>query len=299
MKAIAMLRRKAQKHMRQRVKLDKTESNNTPKSVRQDKLLIVRQIQSESYGDEIEGIRNGKPLPRNSLLSQLSPILDNQNVLQVGGCLHNYNDIDMSQHPIIMPKYQVSTFIVRHFHENISHQGRSFTDGAIRTGGFWIVGGRRLVSSVLHKCVVCRKLRGRIVWQQTSDLPEDRLTPSPSFTFVGVDIWSMACSHTRGAQFHKKRWALLFTCLVSRAIHIEVIQKLSSALFINALRSCIALRGPVKQFRSVRGTNVVGGAEELIMMLDFVEKDSERTKTTFYGSSIPLTPPIWEVFGNE
>ncbi|KAK7925507.1 hypothetical protein WMY93_007817 [Mugilogobius chulae] len=44
-------------------------------------------------------------------------------------------------------------------HEQSAHQGRHITEGAVRGAGFWIVGGKRLVSSVIHNCVTCRKLR--------------------------------------------------------------------------------------------------------------------------------------------
>lgn len=59
-----------------------------------------------------------------------------------------------------------------------------------------------------------------------SDLPADRLTPGPPFSAVGVDVfgpWTVAARKTRGGLSHNKRWAVLFTCLTSRAIHIEVI----------------------------------------------------------------------------
>lgn len=55
----------------------------------------------------------------------------------------------------------------------------------------------------------------------------------------------------------------MFTCLTTRAAHIEVVESLSSSSFINAMRRLIALRGPVLQFRSDRGTNFVGASNEL------------------------------------
>lgn len=109
-----------------------------------------------------------------------------------------------------------------------------------------------------------------------ADLPEDRLKPAPPFSFVGVDTfgpWPVEHRRTRGGLANQKRWALLFTCLVTRAIHIEVIEELSSSSFINALRRLIAIRGPVVQFRSDRGTNFVGATENLSIDSEFVEKE--------------------------
>lgn len=98
--------------------------------------------------------------------------------------------------------------------------------------------------------------------QKMSDLPEDRLIPGqPPFTSVGVDIfglWDVITRKTRGSSANSKRWAALFTCLVTRAVHIEVLEEISSSSFINALGRFTAIRGKVKMFRSDRGTNFVG-----------------------------------------
>lgn len=158
----------------------------------------------------------------------------------------------------------MSKLIVRWFHNRVKHKGRHFTEGAVRTAGYWITGGKRLVSSVMHSCVQCGKLRGRVEQQKMADLPADRLAPAPPFTNVGVDAfgpWSILTRRTRGGSVNSKRWAILFTCLSTRAIHIEVVEEMSSSAFINALRRFVAIRGKVKIFRSDRGTNIVGALE--------------------------------------
>jgi hypothetical protein len=51
--------------------------------------------------------------------------------------------------------------------------------------------------------------------------------------------------------------------MATRAIHLEVVEDMTSSSFINALRRFTALRGPVVELRSDRGTNFVGAAAEL------------------------------------
>nr|XP_023661283.1 uncharacterized protein LOC111840556 [Paramormyrops kingsleyae] len=102
--------------------------------------------------------------------------------------------------------------------------------------------------------------------QKMSDLPEDRLSQAPPFTHVGLDVfgpWNICMRLTRGRALENKRWAVMFTCLVTRAVHIEVVDSLSTSSFINALRRFTAIRGPAKLFRSDRGTNFVGACKEL------------------------------------
>jgi hypothetical protein len=70
-------------------------------------------------------------------------------------------------------------------------------------------------------------------------LPSDRLEPSPPLTNVGVDTfgpWQITTRKTRGGSAQSKRWAILFTCLVTRSIHIELVESMSSSAFVNALR---------------------------------------------------------------
>lgn len=99
-----------------------------------------------------------------------------------------------------------------------------------------------------------------------ADLPADRLSTDPPFTFVGLDVfgpWCVTSRRTRGGLANSKRWAIIFTCMSVRAIHIEVIESMDSSSFINALRRFFAVRGPVKQLRSDCGTNFVGACREL------------------------------------
>lgn len=99
-----------------------------------------------------------------------------------------------------------------------------------------------------------------------SDLPIDRVTVCPPFTYVGVDVfgpWTISSRRTRGGLASSKRWAVIFTCLGIRAIHVEVIETMESSSFINALRRFISIRGPVKQLRSDCGTNFLGACKEL------------------------------------
>lgn len=97
---------------------------------------------------------------------------------------------------------------------------------------------------------------------EVGDLPEDRLIPDqPPFTSVGVNIFGLCdviTRKTRGSSANSKRWAALFTCLVTRAVHLELLEEMSLSSFINALRRYTVIRGEVKLFRSDRGTNFVG-----------------------------------------
>ena len=181
---------------------------------------------------------------------------------------------------------------------------RTIINCAVRAAGYWVIGSRKMTSFEIKNCVICRKLRGRLGWQHMADLPEDRCKPCPPFSYVGVDTfspWPVSFRRTGGGSANQKRWALLFTCLVTRAIHIEVIEELSSSAFINALRRLLAIRGPVTQFRSDRGTNFVGATDDLSIDAHFVENgpvadflNGSRIKWIFNPPYAPHMGGAWE-----
>ncbi|XP_033755843.1 uncharacterized protein LOC117338595 [Pecten maximus] len=251
-----------------------------PEFLQESERAIIAVAQQDAFSSEFQRIHAGKEIPHSSSLKTLTPVIGTDGLLHVGGRLNKIdNEIIGSglRNPVILPKsHHVAFLVVRHFHQKVVHQGRKFTEGAVRTGGYWVVSCRKMVNFIIHNCVTCKKLRGQFGQQYMADLPTDRCTPSPPFSYVGVDTfgpWPISFRRTRGGSATQKRWALLFTCLVTRAIHIEVIEQLSSSSFINALRRFISVRGPVIQFRSDRGTNFVGATEDLAIDARFVEND--------------------------
>ncbi|KAK3109147.1 hypothetical protein FSP39_023951 [Pinctada imbricata] len=257
--------------------------------------FILQTVQKEVYAREFHSLEEGKPIRKDSSVSSLSPFIDQQGMIRVGGRL-NKTTYDTSQkNPLLIPgRHHIATLLVRHYHDETKHQGRQITEGAVRSAGLWITGGKRLISSILHLCVTCRKLRGKYAYQRMADLPTDRLEPSPPFTFVGVDAFgplNVVTRRTRGDSASSKRWGIIFTCLVTRAIHIELVDSMSSSAFINSLRRFISIRGKVKIFRSDQGTNIVGALDD--MCIDAINVDDAPVKEFLYhsGTKWIFNPP--------
>ncbi|XP_072516499.1 uncharacterized protein [Salminus brasiliensis] len=231
--------------------------------------IIVKNVQSDAYSSEFQCIELKESLSSHSSLLKLNPAVDKNGLLRVGGRIAQAGLVDKETNPVIVPsRSHVTSLLVRHYHENVQHQGRHFTEGAIRASGWWIVGAKRRISSEIQRCIKCRRLRGSMEVQQMAELPHERLQSDPPFSYVGLDVfgpWEVTARRTKGGQANSKRWAVLFTCMCTRAVHIEVIEEMSSKSFINALRRFFAIRGPAKQLRSDRGTNFVGASKELKM----------------------------------
>lgn len=241
--------------------------NLCPAELSKAKTVIIHSLQHQAFPEVFACIQANKEIPKQSRLQRLSPYLDNSGCLRVGGRLSKADLENDERNPLIIPgHHHITTLLIRHYHEQVQHQGRHFTEGAVRSAGLWIIGGKRCISALIHSCITCRKLRWRTESQKMADLPVDRLSTDPPFSYVGVDVfgpWTVASRRTRGGSASSKRWAVIFSCMGTRAVHFEVIESMDSSSFINALRRFFSIRGPVKQFRSDCGTNFLGACKEL------------------------------------
>ena len=215
----------------------------------------------------------------NSNIVKLDPFLDESGILRIGCHLVNCDIAFGERHPALLPKkHPVTKAILYHFHQRISHQGRSTTLNEVRSQGFWIINAGHSIGGIISKCVTCRKLRGKTSAQQMANLPEDRLEACPPFTKVGMDFFGPFLIKERRSQI--KRWGCIFTCLYSRAIHLEVATSLSTDAFINVLRWFVSLQGEVRRLRCDRGTNFVGADNELTAALNEIDKERVRRYLT-------------------
>ena len=252
---------------------------------------ILKSLQEEAFSEEIKILkslgaqnddasrefakRRDLSMKKTSSLYRLDPFLDENGVLRVGGRIRNAPVSYEIKHPVILPsKSHVTILLVRYHHERIRHQGRGMTLNDLRSHGYWIIGGSSCVYRCISKCVICRKLRGALQQQEMANLPTDRLEPAPPFTHCGVDYFGPWLIKEGRKEF--KRYGVLFTCLSSRAIHLEVSATLETDSFINALRRFINRRGPVRTIRCDQGSNLVGAKNELQKTLSSMDQTRVR-----------------------
>ena len=96
-----------------------------------------------------------------------------------------------------------------------------------------------------------------------ANLPKSRVEPAPPFSYCAVDCFEFGPWYVKEGRREVKRYRILFTCMASRAIHIEVVHTMEIDLFLQALGRVIARRGPIPELRSDQGTNFVGAENEV------------------------------------
>jgi hypothetical protein len=239
-----------------------------------DEIAALKEVLAENHSDPRAKIRRErKRIKTISSLFRLDPFIDRNGLLRVGGRLGKSRSLPEDlMHPVILPKKShITTLVIRHSHEKVAHAGRGNSLNELRSK-YWITNANSAVRHYISKCVRCRRLRTVVGEQMMADLPKDRVTPAPPFTYCAVDYFGPYLVKEGRKQL--KIYGVLFTCLASRAIHLETAISLESDSFICALRRFVARRGPVRQMRSDRGTNFIGAERELKSALE--EMDHKR-----------------------
>ena len=125
---------------------------------------------------------------------------------------------DLKQPIIISSNGPIPILIARHCHSVVYHAGRGITVNEMRRAGYLIIKCGVIARKMISECTLCRFLRGKVGQQKMADLPKERVSISPPFTYCGVDYFGPFVIN--GKRKEVKRYGVLFTCLNSRVVHI-------------------------------------------------------------------------------
>ncbi|KRX71583.1 Uncharacterized protein T06_8612 [Trichinella sp. T6] len=162
---------------------------------------------------------------------------------------------EMTKHPLILPdKHPLTRAIIRRCHLRQLHSGIKTTLTMLRQR-FWILRGRRNVKGMIEKCPCCRRVGSKPFVLKMAPLPADRIQPTGPFENTGLD--SAGPLPTRNGKTVKKSYILIFTCMTTRAVHLEVASDMTVVRVMEAIRRFIARRGKPRilqsdNFRSIK-----------------------------------------------
>ncbi|XP_059091770.1 uncharacterized protein LOC131887232 [Tigriopus californicus] len=263
----------------------KMEANNQIFSMAEEEL--IRQSQLEAFNADIEALKSGKSISKSSRLLQLSPFLDKAGIIRAKGRI-GCAEVDYNQkHPIVMcPKVPLTTLIVKQYHMNNHHPGTNHLLGLLRQK-YWILRGRELVKKIRLGCRRCQIQVTRPLIQEMADLPPERMAiAKPPFYHTSIDLFGpLEIVVLRNGI--EKRWGVIFTCMTTRAIHLEVVPSLSTQDFLNTFRNFLNTRGQPSTVYSDNGTNFVG-AKNLLQELEW--KAPREFRSVEWKFQVPGAP---------
>ena len=88
-----------------------------------------------------------------------------------------------------------------------------------------------MIWKVIKSCLKCQNVRAKPHNTKMSSLPTDRLEVTAPFSNTGVDYFGPIT--VKILRSRRKRWGCIFTCLTTRAVHLEVAPSLETDDFLN------------------------------------------------------------------
>ncbi|XP_061717053.1 uncharacterized protein LOC133524913 [Cydia pomonella] len=264
--------------------------------------LLIKISQAESL-PEYKLLLKSQTLPKGSPLLKLNPFLDENSIMRVGGRLANSEFPYEQKHPIILQSTHKFTKLLFYFeHKHLLHAPPQLLLATIKER-YWPIGGRNLAKLCYRQCVLCIRMKGRVLSPLMGNLPKTRLSPEGHvFVNVGVDYAgpiNSASRQGRGCRIVKV-YIAIFICFTTKAIHLELVGDLTSNNYLMALNRFMSRRGKPANIYSDNGTSFVGAYNELSRFLksncNSIAESASNVETNFHF--LPAYAPhfggLWE-----
>ena len=156
---------------------------------------------------------------------------------------------------------------------------------------FWIPHLRCLSKSLIKKCYGCKKFRSLPYHSpKPGPLPKDRTEKCFPFEVIGTDYAGPIYYKTK-KKSELKAYILLFSCSVTRAVHIELVSNLTNTEFILSFKRLISGRGKPKIVYSDNAKTFQAGAKWLAN----INRDQKlhhflNSETILWKFNVPKAP---------
>ena len=262
-------------------------------------LFWLLQSQKQDFGSEIGSLTLGKEVNRRSCLKSLNPFLDDHKIIRVGSRLA-YAPIPENQKcPIVLSsKNPIVKMLFQYEHMRLLHIGPQGLLAHIHRT-YWPIRGRSLARQTVHKCVTCFRSNPLMLQPVMAPLPSVRVTRCRAFEKAGVDLCGPINIRSGLRKVTPlKHYIAVFVCMVTRAIHLELVRDLSSDAFISVLFRFIARRGQCIKLYSDNGTNFTGAKKILSSWASNLSKESKfNDQLSELGIEWQFIPPSAPHFG--
>ncbi|KAL4153154.1 hypothetical protein QTP88_000987 [Uroleucon formosanum] len=233
---------------------------------------LIRELQRKHLSQLLHELTQGLRLSSKSV-ARLSPFVDTEGIIRVGGRLrHSLLTYDC-KHPILLAKVShLAILQCRYWHRISCHAGPRVVSAMV-SRQFWIMSVRSVIHKVSNECAVCVRFDHQPLQPVMADLPSDRVQPCRPFARVGIDFAGpLQLQETRLRKSRSyKVYIAVFVCFTVKATHLEVVTELSTAAFLAAFDRFVARRGLPSDVFSDCGTNFVGADRQLQSIINSPE----------------------------
>ncbi|XP_045449127.1 uncharacterized protein LOC123657649 [Melitaea cinxia] len=244
-----------------------------PEELKNALCCIIRAAQREMFPEEYALLKSGKALSHKNRLIALTPFIDGEDIIRVGGRLVNsHYEFDV-KHPILLCGPQLLLANIRQT--------------------YWPLGGRNLARSTVSKCIKCRRFRAQSIQPIMGQLPATRSELEFPFFNTSVDYAGPVLISDRKGRGSKliKSYLCIFVCMATKAVHLELTTDLTKEAYKAALNRFMARRGKPRKILSDNGTSFVGACNEFKKCLQDKNVAAELAQEGIEFSFVPAYSP--------
>ena len=174
---------------------------------------------------------------------QSKPMLANLGVYSDSGILRckgrmEYTELDYETKPSILlsKMHRLTELTTKDCHHRVKHLKFRATLAEV-VARYWIPLGRLYDKQTIHKCRTCKRYDNKTVGSPKNwTLPTLKVHGSDPFSKKGVDFDGPFYTNA-------KAYIALFTCSVTRAVHLELVEDISLSGFLRFFCRFTARRG--------------------------------------------------------
>ncbi|XP_062704072.1 uncharacterized protein LOC134286474 [Aedes albopictus] len=254
-----------------------------------------RKVQSETFESELRSLKMSGYVKSSSRLKTYSPFL-HDGIIRMRGRVQDDSKPFEVNNPVILPDgHPFCTLLIRMYHIANAHQGLETVINNVKER-HRILKIRSQVKKYTMSCVKCRELRAKPTVPQMGILPPARTTPHVyPFTCTGIDYFGPLS--VKVGRRVEKRWVVLFTCMTSRAVHLEVVPSLDTNSCLMAIRCFMSVRGLPQCIMTDNGTNFTGADQELRTLVKSLDQPQIEESLSVRGVQWKFIPPGAPHFG--
>ena len=246
-------------------------------------LCLIRDIQKTISNECVKVDRKGR---KGGSYAALYPVLNHDNVWVIGTRLASNPMTVYGDPQVLLPTAHWGTrLFMRYAHAECGHRGRDSTVSRFRLK-FWTPQAAKLAKSVKQQCQLCKLRDHKLLSQHMGVMPLERVKLSPAWCRTMVDIFG---PYSIKGEVQKrtsgKGYGVIFTDLVSRAVHIEAVYGYDTHSFLLALSRFANLRGYPSDMFSDPGSQLAGADSEL----KSAWKNMDQDKIKYVGAEMGMT----------
>ncbi|KAG5683928.1 hypothetical protein PVAND_013185 [Polypedilum vanderplanki] len=274
----------------------------SPQLINKAELFLVRYMQRQKWQTEIDAISKGHRINNRELL-QANVFIDQDGILRIRSRVSLPLEEYPQKYAPIIPRldgeHSLSDILLFHYHNKYRHVCVEAQMAEFRSK-YWMNALRERLKLLAGRCNLCRLERSKHKTPIMADLPiyrvDRKLNP---FEVAGLDccgpfkvtICKKESDKTRKCrnmkhvpeclqQKDRKVWILLFTCAVTRFIHLELLESMDTQTILAAISSAYAAHGPIIRLVSDNGTNFIGANNVLCREYEKQRDEIYRARKT-------------------